>query len=79
MPAPRGRPGLRSAVDFLRVTTDAYPDLTDAPRLPQSYADELGLFSTAFVYDSALATVAAASKPSKPGKPYSAPGRRPRP
>jgi hypothetical protein len=39
--------------------TNAYPDLTDEPRLPQSYADDLGLFSTAFVYDSALAVVAA--------------------
>lgn len=58
-PVPAGRPGLRSAVDVLDVMTNAYPDLTDEPRLPQSYADELGLFSTAFVYDSALAVVAA--------------------
>jgi hypothetical protein len=59
VPVPPGRPGLLSAVDFLGRMTDAYPALTDAPRLPQSYADELGLFSTAFVYDAALAVVAA--------------------
>lgn len=54
------RPGRdRGLVGFLAEMTDAYPDLTDQPRLPQSYADELGLFSTAFVYDSAVATCAA--------------------
>jgi hypothetical protein len=56
-----GRPGgsSRDLVAFLSEMTDAYPDLTGGPRLPQSYADELGLFSTAFVYDSAIATCAA--------------------
>ena len=50
----------RRAVGFLRVMTDAYPAQNgDGPRLPQSYADENGLFSTAFVYDSALAVCAA--------------------
>ncbi len=39
--------------------TDAYPAANPGPRLPQSYADELGLFSTAFVYDAALAVCAA--------------------
>jgi hypothetical protein len=38
--------------------TDAYPAANPGPRLPQSYADELGLFSTAFVYDVALAVCA---------------------
>ena len=57
-PAPPGRPSLRAAVNFLDVMTTAY-GLT--PTLPQSYADELGLLSTAFVYDSALATLAALS------------------
>ena len=50
----------RRAVEFLRVMTDAYPEQNgDGPRLPQSYSDENGLFSTAFVYDSALAVCAA--------------------
>jgi hypothetical protein len=49
----------RRLADFLQRMTDAYPDLASGPRLPQSYADELGLFSTAFVYDSALAVCAA--------------------
>ena len=53
-PPPRGR----AAVAFLQSATDAYPTLNTGPRLPQSYADELGLFSTAFVYDSALAVIA---------------------
>ncbi|WP_235521066.1 Tat pathway signal sequence domain protein [Cellulomonas sp. Leaf395] len=48
----------RAAVAFLQSATDAYPTLNTGPRLPQSYADELGLFSTAFVYDSALAVIA---------------------
>lgn len=58
-PVRGGQPGLRGAVDFLDAMTNAYPQTLDQPRLPQSYADELGLFSTAFVYDSALAVVAA--------------------
>lgn len=57
--AHRGAPGLRGAADFLDTMTNAYPQTLNQPRLPQSYADELGLFSTAFVYDSALAVVAA--------------------
>ncbi|GCE77168.1 Tat pathway signal sequence domain protein [Cellulomonas biazotea] len=48
----------RAAVAFLQSATDAYPTLNTGPRLAQSYADELGLFSTAFVYDSALAVIA---------------------
>jgi hypothetical protein len=48
----------RAAVAFLQAATDAYPAVNTGPRLPQSYADELGLFSTAFVYDSALAVLA---------------------
>jgi hypothetical protein len=46
------------ALAFLRAMTDAYPAANPGPRLPQSYADELGLFSTAFVYDVALAVCA---------------------
>lgn len=49
------------AVAFLRAMTDAYPVVNPGPRLAQSYADELGLFSTAFVYDNALAICAALS------------------
>jgi len=57
---PHGNPNAarRAASDFLQAATNAYPTLNTGPRLPQSYADELGLFSTAFVYDSALAVIA---------------------
>ncbi|GIG41185.1 Tat pathway signal sequence domain protein [Cellulomonas phragmiteti] len=54
-----GRAGSeRAAVAFVRAAADAYPALNTGPRLAQSYADELGLFSTAFVYDNALAICA---------------------
>ncbi|WP_258726059.1 Tat pathway signal sequence domain protein [Cellulomonas sp. NS3] len=49
------RQSKRAALEFIRVATDSYPDVNPGPRLAQSYADELGLFSTAFVYDNALA------------------------
>lgn len=48
----------RAALAFLQAATDAYPTLNTGPRLAQSYTDELGLFSTAFVYDTALAVLA---------------------
>ncbi|GEM_PF-331087 len=62
-PGGHGGPGhgasaQRSAVAFLQAAADAYPTLNTGPRLAQSYADELGLFSTAFVYDNALAILA---------------------
>lgn len=58
LPVRRGRPGLGSAVDFLEtMTTVGRP--AGEPTLPQSYADQLGLFSTAFVYDAALGLLAA--------------------
>ncbi|ADG72977.1 conserved hypothetical protein [Cellulomonas flavigena DSM 20109] len=54
-----GRAGSeRAAVAFVRAAADAYPQLNTGPRLAQSYTDELGLFSTAFVYDNALAICA---------------------
>lgn len=53
------QPPVRGALDFLGAMTGAYAAPLGQPTLPQSYADELGLFSTAFVYDSALAIVAA--------------------
>lgn len=53
-----GRAAERAAVAFLQHATDAYPTVNTGPRLAQSYADELGLFSTAFVYDNALAILA---------------------
>lgn len=66
-PAP-GRPGggpdrgsagsVGRAHDFLGAALDAYPEVGPGPRLAQSYADQLGLFSTAFVYDNALAILA---------------------
>lgn len=55
---PQAREGVLAARGFLRRMTDAYPQAGN-PTLPQSYADELGLFSTAFVYDAALAVCAA--------------------
>lgn len=51
--SPRSR-----ALAFLTAATDAYPSVNPGVRLAQSYADELGLFSTAFVYDNALAICA---------------------
>lgn len=46
------------ALAFLAAAADAYPQANPGVRLAQSYADELGLFSTAFVYDNALAVLA---------------------
>nr|WP_187284415.1 Tat pathway signal sequence domain protein [Streptomyces sp. uw30] len=42
---------------FLAAAIDAYPD-HGPTRLAQSYADQAGLFSTAFTYDNALAILA---------------------
>ncbi|MFE6178352.1 Tat pathway signal sequence domain protein [Streptomyces sp. NPDC056464] len=42
---------------FLTAAMDAYPD-HGTTRLAQSYADQAGLFSTAFTYDNALAILA---------------------
>ncbi|MFC9685697.1 Tat pathway signal sequence domain protein [Streptomyces sp. NPDC056948] len=42
---------------FLAAAMDAYPD-HGGIRLTQSYTDQAGLFSTAFTYDNALATLA---------------------
>lgn len=42
---------------FLAAAMDAYPD-HGTVRLAQSYADQAGLFSTAFTYDNALAILA---------------------
>ncbi|MCB7136815.1 Tat pathway signal sequence domain protein [Cellulosimicrobium marinum] len=53
-----GRDAVRRAHAFLDAMTDAYPAQNPGPRLAQSYADQLGLFSTAFVYDTALAICA---------------------
>jgi hypothetical protein len=59
-PAPLGgsrtsRESIRAAYAFLDAAADGNPDHNAGVRLAQSYADELGLFSTAFVYDNALA------------------------
>jgi len=62
VPAEAGPPRPRSSVDqaiaFLDTMSSAYP-ASGTPTLPQSYADELGLFSTSFVYDAAVAVCAA--------------------
>ncbi|MFC8922237.1 Tat pathway signal sequence domain protein [Cellulosimicrobium sp. NPDC057127] len=55
---PSGLASVRRAHAFLDVATNAYPAQNPGPRLAQSYADQLGLFSTAFVYDNALAICA---------------------
>lgn len=55
---PGARTSVEEAVSFLDAMTSAYP-ASGTPTLPQSYADELGLFSTSFVYDAALAVCAA--------------------
>ncbi len=52
-----GRPARRRALSFLDAAMDAYPAFGPT-RLAQSYADQSGLFSTAFVYDNALAVLA---------------------
>lgn len=49
----RHRPGPRG---FLDAALDAYA--TSGPRLPQSYADQVGLHDTGFTYDAALAVLA---------------------
>jgi hypothetical protein len=48
---------IRRAVSFLDAMMDGYPG-AGAPGLPQSYADQVGLYSTAFTYDAALAALA---------------------
>ncbi|GCD18903.1 hypothetical protein CTKZ_04650 [Cellulomonas algicola] len=53
-----GASAQRAAVGFLQAATDAYPTVNTGARLAQSYGDELGLFSTAFTYDNALAIIA---------------------
>jgi hypothetical protein len=45
------------ALSFLDAAMDAYPSFGPI-RLAQSYTDQSGLFSTAFVYDNALAVLA---------------------
>jgi hypothetical protein len=47
----------RRAMRFLDLTLDAHAASGEL-RLPQSYADELGLYTTAFTYDAALAALA---------------------
>jgi hypothetical protein len=56
--APDSRSSVAQAVAFLDTMSRAYP-ASGTPTLPQSYADELGLFATSFVYDAAVATCAA--------------------
>jgi hypothetical protein len=50
-------PAVRAGYQFLNAAMGAYPHY-GALRLLQSYTDEAGLFSTAYVYDSALAMLA---------------------
>lgn len=57
-PAPDASTSVRRALGFLGTAADGYPASNPDVRLAQSYADELGLFSTAFVYDNALAVCA---------------------
>ncbi|WP_328744648.1 Tat pathway signal sequence domain protein [Streptomyces sp. NBC_00285] len=52
----------RRARTFLAAAMDAYPD-HGTIRLAQSYADQAGLFSTAFTYDNALTILALLASP----------------
>ena len=56
--APDSRSSVAQAVAFLDTMSNAYP-ASGTPTLPQSYADELGLFATGFVYDAAVTVCAA--------------------
>src|ERR1044071_7293685 len=59
-PALASRPGGSArgrGSPFLDAAMDAYPQ-AGRTRLAQSYTDQAGLFSTAFVYDNALAVLA---------------------
>lgn len=56
--APDSRSSVADAVAFLDTMSTAYP-ASGTPNLPQSYADELGLFATSFVYDAAVTVCAA--------------------
>jgi len=56
--APDSRSSVAQAVAFLDTMSNAYPS-SGTPTLPQSYADELGLFATGFVYDAAVTVCAA--------------------
>lgn len=63
VPAQAGAPdnsrsSVAQAVAFLDTMSNAYP-ASGTSTLPQNYADELGLFSTAFVYDAAVTVCAA--------------------
>ncbi|MFF1301864.1 Tat pathway signal sequence domain protein [Streptomyces sp. NPDC058307] len=53
----------RRAQAFLAAAMDGYPD-HGTIRLAQSYADQAGLFSTAFTYDNALTILALLADPS---------------
>ncbi|HEX5692736.1 MAG TPA: hypothetical protein VFX76_22140, partial [Roseiflexaceae bacterium] len=59
--SPASAAGTRDSIDraysFLNTMMDAYEQGTTL-RLIQSYSDQLGLFSTAFTYDNALAIIA---------------------
>ncbi len=57
-PVAQATPMIEGILDFIHVMTP----WDGAAALPQSYADQLGLFSTAFVYDSAIAICAAVSE-----------------
>ena len=52
------------AYGYLDVVMDAYRP-ADTPRLLQSYNNESGLMTTAFVYDNALATIAYLAHPTR--------------
>jgi hypothetical protein len=58
LPAGRARATVPwvQAARFLDAMTDVHD--RDGPRLPQSYSDQVGLMSTAFTYDAALAILA---------------------
>jgi hypothetical protein len=57
---------IRDGYEFLDRMFDAYQDGA-AIRLPQSYTDQVGLFSTGFTYDAALAVLAFLAGGGQPG------------
>src|SRR5690348_9464916 len=56
-PPPGPAPDRDAALHFVDLMLDAYRG-GDAVRLPQSHADQVGLFSTGFTYDAAVALLA---------------------
>src|SRR5690242_4280439 len=66
-PASEAADAPRRGYAFLDAAADGYPE-HGTIRLAQSYADQAGLFSTAFTYDNALAILAHLVRPGREGR-----------